>query len=136
MRRLARVRTFGLVSPYVDDVQAGIIANFRSEGYACIAERHLGISVNFDFALTSADTLRRMIREVAAARPDGIVVLCTNLAGGPLAAELEAETGITIYDSIATALWGALVAAGISPAAIRGYGRLFDVPATIGECAP
>lgn len=133
--RLSGVRTFGLVSPYIDAVQDGIIANFRSEGYECIAERHLGISVNFDFALTTADTLRRMIREVAAARPDGIVVLCTNLAGGPLVAELEAETGVTIYDSIATAVWGALAAAGISPVAVRGYGRLFDVPAAIRECA-
>ncbi|MEC9345425.1 MAG: aspartate/glutamate racemase family protein [Pseudomonadota bacterium] len=133
--RIAGVRTFGLVSPYIPEVQNGIIENFRREGYVCIAERHLGITVNFDFALTTADTLRRMIREVAAEGPDGIVVLCTNLAGGPLVAELEAETGVTIYDSIATAVWGALVAAGADPRAVRGYGRLFDLPAALRETA-
>ncbi len=128
--RLADVKTYGLVTPYIDDVQAGIIENFRSEGYECVAERHLGVKVNFDFALTSSDQLREMIRDVAKARPDGIVILCTNLAGAALAEELETELGVPIYDSISTAVWGALRAAGTPPGRIRGWGRLF---ASLGD---
>lgn len=123
--KLAGVKTYGLVTPYIDDVQKGIIENFASEGYECVAERHLGVKVNFDFALTTPDQLREMIRDVASSKPDGIVILCTNLAGAALAEELEPELGIPIYDSISTAVWGALRAAGVAPKHIEGWGRLF-----------
>ena len=78
------VRRFGLVTPYLDDVQARIIANYATAGYACAAERHLGLRDNFSFSQVDAGVLRTMVREVAVARPDAIVVLCTNLRGGPL----------------------------------------------------
>ena len=124
--KLAGVKRYGLVTPYIDDVQSGIIENFASEGYECAAERHLGVKVNFDFALTTPEQLREMIRDVAKAEPDGIVILCTNLAGAALAEEMEPEIGIPIYDSISTAVWGALRAAGVPPGRISGWGRLFD----------
>src|SRR5206468_2646192 len=38
--RAAAVRKFALVSPYTQDIQDRIIANFRSEGFDCVAERH------------------------------------------------------------------------------------------------
>ena len=123
--RMTALRRFALVTPYIDDVQQGIVENFAREGYECVAERHLGISVNFDFALTTPDQLREMIRDVATAKPDGIVILCTNLAGAALAEELEPELGIPIYDSISTAVWGALRAARVPPVRIKGWGRLF-----------
>ncbi len=121
----AVVRPFGLVSPYTDDVQAAIAANFGREGYDCVAERHSGIRVNFDFATIAPGTTAAMIRDVARSTPDAIVVLCTNMDGATLADALEQELGIPVYDSIAVALWGALRVAGVDPARIEGYGRLF-----------
>ncbi|HEY9567118.1 MAG TPA: hypothetical protein VIR38_03435, partial [Thalassobaculum sp.] len=56
-----------------------------------------------------------------------VVVLCTNLRGARLAARLEAELGITLLDSVAVALWGAIRAAGADPAVIEGWGRLFEI---------
>lgn len=119
------VKRFGLVSPYTDDVQAAIAANFRREGYECVAEAHCGIRVNFDFATVPTATTAAMIREVARAAPDAIVVLCTNMDGATIADALERELGLPVYDSIALALWGALRVAGVDPARVAGFGRLF-----------
>ena len=60
------VRRFGLVTPYLDDVQGRIIANYAAAGLECVAERHLGLRDNFSFSEVDADTLRTMVREVAA----------------------------------------------------------------------
>ena len=120
------VRRFGLVTPYLDDVQQAIIRNYAGAGYQCVAERHLGLRDNFSFSEVSADRLRAMVRDVAAARPDAIAIFCTNLRGAPLVEELEAETGIPVYDSIATAVWKSLRLAGVDTARVRGWGRLFS----------
>lgn len=123
------VKRFALVSPYLDDVQQRIVANYAAAGFECVAERHLRIRDNFSFAEVSDDTLRSMIHEVAQAGPQGIVVMCTNLRAAPLAAELEAETGVTLYDSVATVNWQALRLAGVDPARVLGWGRLFEAGA-------
>jgi maleate isomerase len=122
------VRRFGLVSPYRDDVQEAIVRNFAAEGYTCAAERHLGIQDNFSFGEVGAATLQGMVRDVAAAQPDAITIFCTNLAGAPLAQALEEETGIAVYDTVATAVWGALRVAGVDTRRVRGWGKLFREP--------
>lgn len=119
-------RTLGLVSPYVDDVQQKIIANYRGIGIGCIAEQHLGITVNFEFGQVGPDTLRAMLREAAKAQPDAMTVMCTNLHAAQLVQELEAELNIPIYDSVATVVWQALKTVGIAPGEIKGWGRLFQ----------
>jgi maleate isomerase len=68
-----------------------------------------------------------MIGEVAAKRPDAIGVICTNLDAAPLVAGLEAAIGIPIYDTIATAVWKSLKLAGVDPACVTGWGRVFKV---------
>lgn len=123
--RRTGVTRFGLVTPYLAEVQNRIVANFREEGFACIAERHLGISDNFAFSEVTSETLAAMIREVAAARPQAIAVLCTNLRGAGLVEGLEGELGIPIHDSVATALWSSLRLAGVDPRRVAGWGRLF-----------
>jgi len=122
------VRRFALVSPYLEEVQAAILRNFAGAGVECVAERHLGLRDNFAFSEVDAGQLRAMVHEVATAGPEAIVILCTNLRGGPLAAELEAETGIPILDSVATVVWKSLQLAGADARRVRGWGRLFDLP--------
>ncbi len=118
-------RTLGLVSPYVEDVQQKIIANYRGVGIDCVAEQHLDITVNFKFGEVQPDTLRGMLREVARQRPDAITIMCTNLHGAQLAADMERELGIPIYDSVSTVVWKALKTIGVQPRAVKGWGRLF-----------
>ncbi len=115
----------GLVTPYIDEVQAKIVANYLNLGVTCAAERHLGLRDNFSFSDVTADQIRAMTREVAAARPDAIAIICTNLRGAPLVEELEQEVGIPIYDTISTVLWKSLLLAGVNPKRVCGWGRLF-----------
>jgi maleate isomerase len=128
--RLIGVTRYGLVTPYLDEIQARIVDTFRGEGFACAAERHLGDKGNFSFAEVSDDTLATMIREVAASGVPAITIFCTNLRGAPLVPALEAELGVPIYDTVSTAVWASLRATGVDPARVRGWGRLFEDPAT------
>jgi maleate isomerase len=119
-------RRIGLVTPYLGDVQARIVENYRRAGIEVIAERHLGLEDNFSFSDVGPGELRALVRDVARARPDAIAILCTNLRGAPLVPELEAELGLPIYDSVATAVWHSLRLAGIDTRRLASWGRLFS----------
>jgi len=123
---LRDVRRLALVTPYTADVQQRIVDNYAAQGIEVVAERHLDICVNHDFALVEPDRLRALMGEVAAARPQAITTFCTNLRAAPLAAELEARFGIPLLDTVSTTVWGALRAAGADPGVVKGWGRLFD----------
>jgi len=117
----------GFVTPYLDDVQARINANYEKAGYTVAADRHLGIQDNFSFSETSADEIRAMTCDVAAAKPDAIAIVCTNMRGAPLAAELEAQYGIPVYDTVATTVWKSLRVAGVDTKRVKDWGRIFQV---------
>lgn len=119
------VKRFGLVTPYLDDVQDRIVTNYAEAGFECVAERHLGISRNFDFSEVDEDTIAGMIDEVAAAKPDAISIICTNLRGARLAEAAEARHDIPIYDSISVVVLRALELAGADPKRVTGWGRIF-----------
>lgn len=123
--KLFGVARIGLVTPYTADVQDRIIANYASIGVETVAERHSGRSDNFSFAEVTEDEIATMCREVAAAKPDVIVILCTNMRGPLIAPELERELGLPILDSVAFTLWGCLKETGVSMSALTGYGKMF-----------
>ena len=122
------VTRLGLVTPYLDDIQAAIIANYQAEGIEVVAERHLNDRGNFSFSEYDEATLAEMVREVAKAKPQAITILCTNLRGAGIVPELERELGIPIYDSVSVTVWKTLALAGIDPARITGWGGLFQDP--------
>jgi maleate isomerase len=66
-----------------------------------------------------------MVREVASARPQAIIVFCTNMDAASLAENLEREIGIPLYDTIATAVWASLRNAGVRTDRVKSWGRLF-----------
>ncbi|MFC6671618.1 aspartate/glutamate racemase family protein [Marinobacterium aestuariivivens] len=123
-----KVRHFGLVTPYLSDVQEKIVENYREAGFQCVAERHLGDRGNFSFSEYDEDCIAEMVRAVAAERKlDAITIFCTNLRGSRVAAELEKELNIPIYDSIATGVWKGMKLAGADPSRVRGWGSLFEI---------
>jgi maleate isomerase len=121
-------RRVAFVTPYLEDVQALIVANYAALGFDCAAERHLSLRDNFSFSEVPPETIADMVRAVAAAKPDAIAVICTNLRAANLVPALEEETGIPVYDTIATAVWKSLVLAGMAPARVTGWGRIFATP--------
>ncbi len=123
---IKQVQRIALVTPYTGDVQARIVANYRALGIEVVAERHLGIRVNHDFAGVTPATLAEMMAEVARAKPQAITTFCTNLRAAPLAAEIERAHGVALLDTVSTTVWGMVRAAGESPASITGWGELFQ----------
>lgn len=123
------VRRLGLVSPYRDDVQEAIVRNYERDGIDCSAERHLGLQDNFSFSQVTEEEIREMVREVMSgpepARPEAVAIYCTNLRGAPMAAALEAEFGVPVYDTIATVVWKSLRLAGVDTRRLARWGSLF-----------
>lgn len=118
----------GLVTPFLHDVQDATVRVLAAEGIEVVAERHLNDPGNFSFARFTEERVTALAREVAAAPGvQAVALVSTNLRGARAAMTVERETGIPCLDTCATALWGALRRAGVSPAVIRGWGRLFDV---------
>ena len=123
--RLYGARRVGLVTPYLHEVQDKIIGNYTHSGFDIVAERHLNDPGNFSFSEISAETLQQMVREVAASKPEAIIILCTNLRGAPLVEALEQEIGIPILDSVSVVVWKSLKLVGADPSWVQGWGRVF-----------
>jgi maleate isomerase len=121
----AGAKRIGLVTPYTADVQARIVANWGAAGLACGPERHLGIADNFAFGEVADKEIERMIREVVREGADAVAIVCTNMRGAAVAARLEGELKVSIYDSVAVTLWKCLAVAGVDTARVRGWGGVF-----------
>ena len=120
-------RRVAFVTPYLDEIQDAINANYAASGYEVVADRRLGDQGNFSFAAYSEDRIAEMCRAVASAKPDAIAVFCTNFRGAGVAPVIEAETGIPVYDTVSTALWKSMALAGADPKLVRGWGGIFNV---------
>lgn len=96
---LRSVRRIALVTPYTADVQSQIISSYRSLDFDVVAEAHYGGTVSNDYAAIAPQAIAAMIRDVATAQPEAILVLCTNMRGAACAREMESETGLWIIDS-------------------------------------
>ncbi|AXY41649.1 aspartate/glutamate racemase family protein [Halomonas sp. JS92-SW72] len=120
------LKQFGLVTPYTEDVQARILANYRAAGFEVVAEDHLGISENFAYAEVTAEALTAQVRRVAAAGAPAIVVACTNLCSAHLVPQWEAELGVPVLDTTATVVWKMLRMTGQGGIPVTGWGRLME----------
>ena len=118
---------FALVTPYLDEVQSAILTTFAGEGLSCVAEQHLGDRGNYSFSEYSETQIEGMIRDVARARPEVIVIHCTNFLGARIAPKLEEELNIPVIDSTSVTLWHMLHLANADASRIRGWGRIFDL---------
>lgn len=121
-----RVRRLGLVTPYVEEVQKQIATNYRAAGIEVVAERHLGRTDNFSFSEATDEEIESMCRDVSAARPDAIAIVCTNMRGGFVAPKLEEELGVPVLDSVAFTLWKTLEVAGAEPGMLSRFGRFYN----------
>jgi maleate isomerase len=113
----------GLFTPYTEDVNLAVIASYERDGIKTVGHRGLGLSDNESFGRVTDEEMRPGSLELAAAAPDALVYLCTNLYGANIAAEVEAESGVPVLDSVAVTLWHCLKLAG-SPLLAPRWGRL------------
>jgi maleate isomerase len=97
-------RRIGLVTPYVADIERQIIANYHAIGIEIVAAARADRMDNAGFADITPDEVAAMVRRVAVAPLDAILILCTNMAGAPVATALTAELGIPVLDSVVVAV--------------------------------
>jgi maleate isomerase len=120
------IRRIGVVTPYSEASQRKTLDCLVREGYDCVAHAFAGLSDNLSFASVSAEKIAAMAREVAAAKPQAVLCLCTNFPAAVVAAPLEAELGLPVYDSTALGVWHALRLAGVDTTrAAPLWGSLF-----------
>jgi maleate isomerase len=124
--QITQRKKFGLVTPYLADVQQKIVDNYSKHGYICSAERHSGLSVNYSFSEVSESTLFDMASEVALSKPQCITTLCTNLRAAHCVEKWEAELGVPAYDSVSTAVWKSLKMCQVDTRLVKGWGSLFQ----------
>ena len=125
------VTRLGLVTPYLGEIQERIVGQYAGRGIEVIAERRLEDPGNFSFSTHTPETVAAMVREVAASKPDAIAIVCTNFRGAPVAAALEAETGIPVIDSVAITAAATQRAVGLAPSAVTGWGSIFATMARL-----
>ena len=120
------IRRLGIVTPYSDESQQKTLDCLAREGFDCVAEAHAGLSDNLSYASVPAEQIATMARQVASSRPQAILCLCTNFPAAVMAAPLEAELGLPVYDSTALGVWHALRLCGADTrAAAPLWGSLF-----------
>jgi maleate isomerase len=122
---------FGLVTPYLDDVQAAIVSTYGKAGYEVKAESHLRKTVNVEFAKVSEDTLDGQLDEVIGHLGDGTKVIstfCTNLKAAQRVQHWEEKYGdLYVFDTTATVVWDMLRMAGVDYTSITQWGKLFEM---------
>jgi maleate isomerase len=126
--RIKGAKRIGLVTPFLHDVQDATIRVLAEEGLEVVAEHHFNDPGNYSFARFTEAEIEAAILDVGRTPGlDAIAVISTNLRGPRPAARAEARLGIPVFDTIATALWGAMRRAGADPAQVRGWGSLFSI---------
>ncbi len=128
--RATGVKTLGLVTPYLSEIQNRIIANYADLGIQILADARLEDRGNFSFATYTKDKVAEMVRQVATAKPDAIAIICTNFRGAPVARALEEETGIPVIDSVTITAAHTMASVGLDTARVTGWGSVFHTFAT------
>jgi len=119
------VRRFGLVTPYASRYASRIPPHFCAQGHACVAQAHAGLSDNLSYCTIADADIIAMVRTVAVEQPNAIILYCTNFPGAHLVAEVEAEIGVPIYDSVSACVWKCLRLFGEPTSAGGRLGSLF-----------
>jgi len=121
----------GLVTPYLDDVQAAIVSTYGKAGYEVKAESHLRKTINVEFSKVNEDTLDGQMEEVIGQLGPGtkvITTFCTNLRAAQRVQFWEEKYGdLYVFDTTATVVWEMLRMAGVDYKGISQWGRLFKM---------
>jgi maleate isomerase len=113
----------GLAVPYTTDVADRIAEVYAAEGVHVTTSACGGVRGNREMALVTDETVRALVRAADSPAAECVLLICTGLAGAQIVAELEAELGKPVFDSVAVTLWKALRMIDIQPR-IAGWGSL------------
>ena len=136
--RLAGNPKLGLVTPYVKDMNAAIVANFAKEGITTIDHgTHLSITDNTAIAEVTRYQLGDMVYDLLMSKQgvNHITIFCTNLNVAYAVKDWEAaykSWSLVVLDSTTVTVWASLRKLQIETAetgVAAEWGSLFDVGA-------
>ncbi|EME83100.1 uncharacterized protein MYCFIDRAFT_196472 [Pseudocercospora fijiensis CIRAD86] len=122
---------FGLVTPYLDEVQKKIVETFGKAGYEVVAESHLNRKVNVEFADITEEELDQQVADVVERMEDEPVKIvstfCTNLRAAQRASYWENKyPGLIVADTVGTVIWDMLRIAGVDISDLCDWGSIFS----------
>jgi maleate isomerase len=118
-------KRIALLTPYYPVIDQNAIRYFTERGYEVVATEGLKCKSIIHVGSQRADTLIPAVKKLAAAKPDAIVQLGTNLRFARVADEAERWLGLPVF-SVGTAIyWTALRKMGIDDQ-FPGFGSLFE----------
>ncbi|AJY74780.1 aspartate/glutamate racemase family protein [Paenibacillus beijingensis] len=122
--RLYKIGTYCLVTPLVDEVTAQVIEQYRKQGFECTGHRNFNVKMNKLSSSITDEQILTAVKESFVPGTDAIVLSGTNMRAAHLAASLEDEYGVPVFDTAAATLWQTLRLSGLDNAGIQGWGRL------------
>ena len=122
LRRLG-VRRVALLTPYLPETTAPVVAHFAEAGLEVVRALGLGLADDREIARVGPDAIRAAARAADDPRAEALFVSCTALPVLGMIPEIEAALGKPVVSSNQALGWAMLRAAGL-PAA--GPGRLFS----------
>lgn len=118
-------KRIALLTPYYPVIDQNAVRYFTEKGYEVVAVEGLKCKSIIHVGSQRADTLIPAVKTLAAAKPDAIIQLGTNLRFARIADEAERWLGLPVF-SVGTAIyWTALRKMGINDQ-FKGFGSLFE----------
>ncbi|KAF4628408.1 hypothetical protein G7Y89_g9739 [Cudoniella acicularis] len=119
------VKKMGLVTPYMDDVQATIVENYNGIGIE-IVERHMGVERNGDIAEVGEEVLDGLVGEVVAGGVDVVSTFCTNLVAAQRVGFWEGIYGVPVFDTVTTVVWDMCRILDVDLSNVKEWGIIFS----------
>ena len=122
------VRRIALVTPYLPETTAPMVAYFAGRGLAIVTAHCLGLADDREMARVSRDTIEAAAAAADSTEAEAIFLSCTALPALGVIDAIEARLGKPVVTSNQASLWRALAHAGVSS---PGPGQLFALPAAV-----
>jgi maleate isomerase len=124
---LWNVDRLGLVTPYMDDVQAKIVDNYGRIGVQIVGEKHLRVERNTDIADIGEEVLDGMVWEVVGVGGvQAVTTFCTNLVAAQRVRFWEERHDVPVFDTVTTVVWDMLRELGVDVSGVEGWGMIFQ----------
>ncbi len=121
--------SIGLLTPYAPEINASLVAYFRSRGVDVAAVATFDRRDDRDAARISVASIEAAVRRLAAAPGvETIFVSCTSLRVAESVAKLERLAGVSVTSSNHAMAWHCLRLAGVRDP-LPAAGKLFELPA-------
>ena len=116
------VRRIALLTPYLPETTAPMVAYFEGRGLDIVRAHCLGLADDRQMARIAADSILAAAEAVDCAEAEAVFLCCTALPALGVIARIEERIGKPVVTSNQASFWRALGHAG---RAIKGPGRLF-----------